>query len=242
MRRSSTGGLDEVKPFESKPGVVLATYPMLKPRMEYSGPMTNTVGGRPTERRSVSGGVVRSPPMMSGGCPREVPLPAPIAPGFELARYPEIKKNVKEIVGTNDVGGRPDERLGAYGSFTRGIRTWSGGEPREVPKKAKYSSGTVLAQFPLLKVEDTVDDEAPVSVGTILARYPELSQKSAEYEERQKRPLHFKDKTFSSKAAKLNFKPWTVPDWKPKLGVRPIHGQFPIDRDIKFRNTAAPSA
>ncbi len=242
-KRFSTGGLDEVKPFKSDPGVVLATYPMLKPRMDYSGPMTNDVGGRPTERRGVSGGVIRNLPVMSGGCPREVPLPTPIDPGMVLERYPELKKNVKEIVGTNDVGGRPDERLGIYGSFTKGIRTWSGGEPHDIPKNEKISSGTVLAQFPYLKVEDTVvNDKAPIPIGTVLARYPELSQKSGEVEERQVLPLHVKDKTFNGKETKLNFKPWTVPNWKPKLGVRPISGQLSTNGDIKFRSTAAPSA
>ncbi len=224
---------------------MLATYPTLKPRMDYSGPTTNVVGGRPTERITVSGGVIRGQAVYSGGCPRNVPLPTVIDPGMELGRYHELAKrmkNVKEIVGTNDVGGRPDERLGSYGSFTKGVCTWNGGGPRDVPKKEVTSHGTVLARFPSVKVEDTVvDDKAPTSVGTVLAMYPELSQKTTEYEERQKLPLHVKDK-FAGKNAQLSFKPWTVPDWKPKLGIRPIADQFSASGDVRFRSTTAPSA
>ncbi len=232
-----------MKLFESNPGVILATYPMLKPRMDFSGPMTNDVGGRPTERRGVSGGVIRGLPVMSGGCPREVPLPTPIDSGMVLERYPELKKNVKEIIGTNDMGGRPDERLGAYGSFTKGSRIWFGGEPRDIPKKQKFSSGTVLAHVPSIKVNVTgANDKAPTSIGTVLSTYPEFSQKSGEVEEKQKISLYVKDKTFNGKITKLNFKPWTVPDWKPKLGIRPISGQFSADMKLKFKGSAAPSA
>ncbi len=243
MRRVSTGGLDEVYLVESNPGVVLATHPMLKPRMDCSGPMTNTVGGRPTERRGLSGRAIRGKPVRSGGYSRDVPLPSNIDPGTVLALYPELKKSVDEIVRTNDVGGRPDERLGSYGSFTRGVSTWAGGEPRDVPKKEKYSAGVVLAQFPSLeKVADTELDQAPPSEGAVLAVFPELTQKAAEVEQRPQLPVHVKDKSFNAKTTKVSFKPWLVPDWKPKLGLRPIPSTFRPRDDVRFESAAAPSA
>ncbi len=245
MKRVSTGGLDELNVVESNPGIVLATYPMLKPRMDCSGPMTNAVGGRPTERRGLTGGVVRGALVRSGGCARDVPIPSSIDPGMVLAHYPELKKSVHEIVGTNDVGGQPDERLGKYGSFTRGVRTWAGGEPRDVPKKRRYSGGVVLAQFPSLenKTVDTKFNQAPPPPeGTILATFPELTQKADKVEQRLQLPVHAKDKAVNAKATKLSFKPWLVPDWKPKLGLRPIPGTFRPKGDLNFKSTAAPSA
>ncbi len=246
MKRVSTGGLDEVKLEECSPGIVLATYPMLKPCMDWSGPMTNTVGGRPTERRGLSGGVIRGPPVMSGGIAHDVPLPPLFDSGAVLASYPELKKPVEEIVGTNDVGGRPDERLGKYGSFTTGVRTWSGGEPHDVPRKENYPEGVVLAHYPSLKkrmVEDEVLDQMPPSEGVILGVFPELAQKGGDFQVRPNVPLHAKDKSFHAETTKkLDFKPWLVPDWKPKVGVRPILGDLQPMGKIKIRSTAAPSA
>ncbi len=244
MRPASSHGLDEVEPIEANPGIVLATYPMLKPRMDCSGPMTNAVGGRPTERLGVNGGIVRGPPVLRGGYPRIVPLPTKINPGEVLELYPEMQY-VEEFVGTNDVGGRPDERLGKYGSFTRGVRVWSGGEPSDAPKKEQHPCGVALEEYPSLHeliVEEDILDEAPTSEGIVLGKFPELTKPSrAEVQVREKLPLRLKDNYIKEKERALNFKPWVVRDWKPKLGLLPNN----FSRDVgngKVRHAAAPCA
>ncbi|CAN0561395.1 unnamed protein product, partial [Ectocarpus sp. 12 AP-2014] len=44
----------------------------------------------------------------------------------------------------NVAGGRPDERFGTRGSFTRGVRIMSGGHARDVPLEAEVDHGKVL--------------------------------------------------------------------------------------------------
>ncbi|CAN0002664.1 unnamed protein product [Ectocarpus fasciculatus] len=44
----------------------------------------------------------------------------------------------------NVAGGRPDERFGTRGSFTRGVRVMSGGHARDVPLETEIDHGKVL--------------------------------------------------------------------------------------------------
>lgn len=53
--------------------------------------------------------------------------------------------------GYNDVGGRPDERLGLCGSFTPGVPIIAGGPSRDVPLEPEIDHGTVLFTYPELK-------------------------------------------------------------------------------------------
>ncbi|CAM9166120.1 unnamed protein product, partial [Ectocarpus sp. 12 AP-2014] len=47
----------------------------------------------------------------------------------------------------NVAGGRPDERFGTRGSFTRGVRIMSGSHVRDVPREAEVDHGKVLFVF-----------------------------------------------------------------------------------------------
>lgn len=51
----------------------------------------------------------------------------------------------------NDVGGRPDERLGTKGAFLPGVQVMAGGPARDVPLDAEIHPGNVLHTFPGLK-------------------------------------------------------------------------------------------
>ncbi len=243
MKPASSHGLDEVEPIEANPGIVLSTHPELKPRMDWSGPMTNAVGGRPTERRCC--GVVRGPPVLSGGYPRTVPLPTKISPGTVLELYPEMKY-IEEFIGTNGVGGRPDERMGKYGSFTRGARVWSGGQPSDIPKKEQFPCGMVLEEYPSLResiVEEEIMDEAPTSEGITLGAFSELVKPPSRFEAqvREKLPLCLKDHYIKEKERRISFKPWNIPDWKPTLGHVPNKFNC-VMGNVKVRSVVAPCA
>ncbi|CAM9272505.1 unnamed protein product, partial [Ectocarpus sp. 12 AP-2014] len=51
----------------------------------------------------------------------------------------------------NVAGGRPDERFGTRGSFTRGVRIISGSHVRDVPREAEVDHGKVLFVFAVHK-------------------------------------------------------------------------------------------
>ncbi|CBJ26789.1 hypothetical protein Esi_0045_0060 [Ectocarpus siliculosus] len=54
------------------------------------------------------------------------------------------KSDLSGLPTFNVAGGRPDERFGTRGSFTRGVRIMSGGHTRDVPREAEVDHGKVL--------------------------------------------------------------------------------------------------
>ncbi|CAB1114467.1 unnamed protein product [Ectocarpus sp. CCAP 1310/34] len=54
------------------------------------------------------------------------------------------KPDLSGLPAFNVAGGRPDERFGTRGSFTRGVHIMSGGHARDVPLEAEVEHGKVL--------------------------------------------------------------------------------------------------
>ncbi|CAM9540070.1 unnamed protein product, partial [Hapterophycus canaliculatus] len=119
----------------------------IKPDLSYL-PTFNVAGGRPNERFGTRGSFTRGVRIMSGGPPRDMPFEAatgPTSPGKVLSVSSVHKPDLSGELRANVVGGRPNERLGARGSFTPGVRRWAGGEPREVPvERETVDHGKVL--------------------------------------------------------------------------------------------------
>ncbi len=240
-RPVSSHGLDEVEIVEVHPGIVLATYPMLKPCMDWSGPITNADGGRPTERLGLSDAIVRGPPVMSGTYAFSIPIPRGINTGLVLKDYPELEVKVK-FWGVNDVGGRPDKCTLKYGSYTR-TRIWEGGEPCYARKKQQYSCGEALCEFPDLHdiIKDEGFDRAPYPEGTVLASYPTLrKQDREEVQVREKLPYHLK-RGVTQRTQSINFLPGRVV-WNPKPANDHLPNYFQFKGTYKAKGAAAPSA
>ena len=113
----------------------------LKPDLSYL-PTYNDVGGRPNERRGTRGSFTPGVRIMSGGVRRDVPLETKINPGKVLFESDKLKPDTSGEPRTNAV--RPTERLGTRGGFSPGVKTFSGGSPRDVPITTKMYPGKVL--------------------------------------------------------------------------------------------------
>lgn len=102
---------------EKNNAIVLATYPNLKVDTSYLG-LTNIVGGRPTERRSLRGGVIHGIRRFRGGEPRDVPIPRSIDHGTVLYTSKTLNPNLSSELHIKP--GTSDERQGRVGSFEHG--------------------------------------------------------------------------------------------------------------------------
>lgn len=114
---------------------------------------TNAV--RPAERLGSQGRFTPGVRIMSGGRrrrPRDVVNPSEVDVtavnrGRALFVSSVHKPVLSYLPAFNVAGGRPDERFGTEGSFTRGVRIISGGEAHDVPVETdapNNSPGTVL--------------------------------------------------------------------------------------------------
>ncbi|CAN0459967.1 unnamed protein product, partial [Discosporangium mesarthrocarpum] len=143
--RTWAGGRPRDVPLEKdiNHGTVLFTSTKLKPDLSGEA-LTNVAGGRPSERLGTRGSFTSGAKVWLGGVPRDVPIEKEIDHGTVLFTSSELKPDLRGEARTNVVGGRPDERFGTRGSFTRGCRVWGGGEPRDVPLARELDHGKVL--------------------------------------------------------------------------------------------------
>ncbi|CAM9341456.1 unnamed protein product [Ascophyllum nodosum] len=143
-----SGGKRRDVPLEAKinPGEVLSVSDTLEP--DLSG-QARTNALRKTERLGVRGGFAPGVKIFSGGVPRDLALKARNNPDLVLFSSCSLEPNITVEARTKFV--RPAERFGSGGRFTRGIRHWLGGSPRDVPVKGKIDHGEVLAVSSKLK-------------------------------------------------------------------------------------------